>query len=745
MNKFILRKNGQLNLFRIIIEVLSFILLLVSTLSYILFSQSKRILTSQISESAQDSLLAIQANQETMMRAIDNLGYELLFDYTITPLLYGDPDALNIIDASQRLRSLCELSPYVSSIYIWNSRTDSIYSTVGKFQTSRNDFFDQGVFTLIDKYANGAIHGNGIARIEETPDASQLYSFIFCSAPGTPTTSSYIILNIPAQSIDEQLQSSDCDTFIMNEYGQLDSHNELSSFTGALGADLTTQDFAKDILSSQKTHGFFSSARDGRLVIFAHSPYTQKYYVRLYNYSTLYADINHVRNTTLLTGFVIFIISCAVSFFFSRRITISFERMNNNLKNLEKKYRQNFYLIKQNALRKLLTQNNLDEASASLSQHGINLPESQNYFLILLQIDDFFNFSTAHTTEDRSLIQYAILNIAHDIVSSSFQNETIEGPSNMQYVLVETDPKTTIIDPDLLNRLCHEIQNAVNELFSVSLSCVISDVAAFSEISSLYDATEIDRQYLIHYAHQTILFHREIEKADQPYAYPTAIEKELTKKIQDGDADGANMLFTQIVTSLHTYPVFTLRTTLFRLLGAINAKEFMYNSSSESLSFYNEVFQTIAHSESLENLTCVFHELFSRLISERNKWSESKYSSVFTHVFEIVHAEIGNSNLSLEMVASLCHLSPEYLGRIFKQKFQKSIGAYILETRIDLAKELLISSETPIGQISDQLGFTNRKYFSTVFKKHVGVSPNEFRFMHNTKAVPTREQDTPSV
>ena len=415
------------------------------------------------------------------------------------------------------------------------------------------------------------------------------------------------------------MQSSDCDTFIMNEYGQLDSHNPVSSFTGTIGADLTTQDFAKDILSSQKGFGFFSSASDGRLVIFAHSLYTQKYYVRLYNYSTLYADINHVRNTTLLTSFVIFIISCAISFFFSRRITISFERINNNLKNLEKKYRQNFYLIKQNALHKLLTQNNLDAASTFLSQHGIDLPESQNYFLILLQIDDFCGFSTAHTAEDRSLIQYAILNIAHDIVSASFQNETIEGPSNMQYVLVRTDPKATIIDQDLLNRLCHEIQSAVNELFSVSLSCVISDIAAFSEISSLYDVTEIDRQYLIYYAHQTILFHCEIEKADQPYAYPTAIEKELVKKIQDGDAEGANMLFAQIVMSLHTYPVFTLRTTLFRLLGAIDAKEFMYNSSSESLSFYNEVFQTIAHSESLENMICVFNELLSRLISKRKK------------------------------------------------------------------------------------------------------------------------------
>lgn len=735
MNKLFPRKNGQLSLFKIIIEVLSLILLLVSTLSYILFSQSKQILTKQISESAQDSLLAIQTNQETMVRAINNLGYELLFDYTITPLLYGEPDPLNIIDANGQLRSLCELSPYVSSIYIWNSRTNSIYSTVGKFQTSRNDFFDQGVFTLLDNYMSGTIRGNGIARIEETPSNSKLYSFIFCSTPATPTTSSYIILNIPAQRIDEQMQSSDCDTFIMNEYGQLDSHSSVDSFANTLGADLTTQDFAKEIMASQNAFGFFSPASNERLVIFAHSLYTRKYYVRLYNYSTLYAGIDHVRNITLLTGFTIFLIGCIISFFFSRRITLSFDRINNNLKNLEKKYRQNFYLIKQNALYKLLTQNNLDAASTFLSQHGIDLPVSQSYFLILLQIDDFYNFSAAHTAEDRSLIQYAILNIAHDIVTSSFQNETIEGPSNTQYVLVRAESNVAAIDHELLNRLCHEIQDAVNELFSVSLSCVISDIAAFSEISSLYDATEIDRQYLIYYTCQTVLFHGEIEKADQPYTYPVAIEKELIKKIQDGDADGANMLFEQIITSLHTYPVLTLRTTLFRLLGAIDAKESMYSSSSESLSFYNEVFQTIAHSESLESLICVFHKLFGHLISQRKKWSESKYSSVFLHVFEIVHAEIGNSNLSLEMVSSLCHLSPEYLGRLFKQNFQKSIGSYILETRIDLAKELLTSSDIPIGQISDQLGFTNRKYFSTVFKKHVGVSPNEFRFLHNTKSL----------
>ena len=78
-------------------------------------------------------------------------------------------------------------------------------------------------------------------------------------------------------------------------------------------------------------------------------------------------------------------------------------------------------------------------------------------------------------------------------------------------------------------------------------------------------------------------------------------------------------------------------------------------------------------------------------------------------------------------VAEHVYLTPEYLGRIFKRDEGISINAYIMECRINEAKELLESDSLSIGEIADRMGFDNPSYFVTVFRKEAGMSPSEWR------------------
>lgn len=72
-------------------------------------------------------------------------------------------------------------------------------------------------------------------------------------------------------------------------------------------------------------------------------------------------------------------------------------------------------------------------------------------------------------------------------------------------------------------------------------------------------------------------------------------------------------------------------------------------------------------------------------------------------------------------------LSPNYFGDLIKRETGKTPQEYIQGHIIDTAKEKLLGTEKTVSQIADELGFQYSQHFNRVFKKNVGVSPNEYR------------------
>ena len=83
--------------------------------------------------------------------------------------------------------------------------------------------------------------------------------------------------------------------------------------------------------------------------------------------------------------------------------------------------------------------------------------------------------------------------------------------------------------------------------------------------------------------------------------------------------------------------------------------------------------------------------------------------------------------ISVADIANHVHISPSYLYRICTQISQKSPQDLINDKRISVAKSFLANNTTSIGEISLFLGFSNPNSFSNFFKKHCGISAQEYR------------------
>ena len=83
--------------------------------------------------------------------------------------------------------------------------------------------------------------------------------------------------------------------------------------------------------------------------------------------------------------------------------------------------------------------------------------------------------------------------------------------------------------------------------------------------------------------------------------------------------------------------------------------------------------------------------------------------------------------LTLEEVADFIHLHPSYFSSMFKKSTGSSFKEYLNMVRIEESKRLLRNTEYSIIDIAIAVGFEDQSYFSKVFKKYTGLTPNEWK------------------
>ncbi|MDR9852429.1 response regulator [Paenibacillus sp. VCA1] len=100
------------------------------------------------------------------------------------------------------------------------------------------------------------------------------------------------------------------------------------------------------------------------------------------------------------------------------------------------------------------------------------------------------------------------------------------------------------------------------------------------------------------------------------------------------------------------------------------------------------------------------------------------------HIIHDIAAYLENhyaEDISLQDMAARFFLSREYISRRFKQEFGVNISDFLAGVRIEKAKLLLLNPQLRIAQIAEMVGYQDEKYFSKVFKKQEGRTPNEYR------------------
>jgi len=153
--------------------------------------------------------------------------------------------------------------------------------------------------------------------------------------------------------------------------------------------------------------------------------------------------------------------------------------------------------------------------------------------------------------------------------------------------------------------------------------------------------------------------------------------------------------------------------------------------SDNTIALWGNLYQTLEMGYSIENLCsasfCLYHFLAIFLFPQRHIIPD-KEEDVDMITQSIIHMRDNLSKkLTVEDMAAQHMLSVSHFSSVFRKKTGMPPIDYFIHLRMQNACQQLYASKAKIKVIASELGYDDPYYFSRIFKKYVGVSPEEYR------------------
>ncbi|WP_068616882.1 response regulator [Paenibacillus tuaregi] len=136
------------------------------------------------------------------------------------------------------------------------------------------------------------------------------------------------------------------------------------------------------------------------------------------------------------------------------------------------------------------------------------------------------------------------------------------------------------------------------------------------------------------------------------------------------------------------------------------------------------VWQQMQQSLSLKELLSLLVSLIER--SRESVSSKKTSEQLMLAAQDYIQHKLGK-DFGIEDIAEYLGISCSYFCLLFKNHFGETFVEYLTKQRMEMAKCLLRSSDKSIAQIGIGVGYQERRYFTKVFQKYIGMTPSEYR------------------
>jgi len=389
--------------------------------------------------------------------------------------------------------------------------------------------------------------------------------------------------------------------------------------------------------------------------------------------------------------------------------------------------------IVQNLLR--FGMDSLDRIQEQLNFLDLPMRSDNEVMLIMARVD---RWPSHLTSNDRLLMEYACNNILLEYLSPVSEGLAATVEANMIWIIQPVgESGTSVRDVQqtylFVQEMLEKIQQSVRQILNLPLSIILS--------SPMKDWTCLHREFrsMSELFTQGIGLEEEIILVDVPLhdqlsdleKRPQEVVFALQTLLESGETEAfkEELIHCFRNTQKTVFVDYTLQLELYCCLSAmfiayINKKDLggAVKESGIDIALLSDYKAHVNWDELLEYFVRLSEIVFQQM--------EMKQTDQKQHIVDFVDRYMIrnlNGDLSLQQLAKQVHLSPYYLSRLYHSEKGYTLAERLIELKITKAKQLLSNEFLKILQVSLELGFKNFSYFSKFFKKHVGMTPQEYR------------------
>lgn len=384
-------------------------------------------------------------------------------------------------------------------------------------------------------------------------------------------------------------------------------------------------------------------------------------------------------------------------------------------------------ILRDNFLRELLIGRNYsrEEVSGWAREYGLHLHEEQ---IVCYAIQpDSFEVYNRYTHEDVHLLDYAMLNVVEEILPVYKKGYVVQTADREISVLI-TCGKDESLKREELQQLEASIIQAMKTYLNISVTMGLSGIhKGYSSIRQAYREASSAVARRFSFPPGSTITHEEIRDFQTVELELKEEMKELEKALLLEDPDQVAHWIGTINRKIHTTPYVSRENTAAFCSALLYMTESVFDGRKPAGSGLTRdmcLHQKISQISSLADLSLWFEELEQALSEKMVSAGESSrlIRSVKGYIQEHYRKEI-----SLDILAHEMNISPNYLSNLFKKETGENLIEHVTRVRVERAAELLKTTDLKIYEIGKRVGYENEHYFSRVFKKVTGVSPNRYR------------------
>jgi len=550
-------------------------------------------------------------------------------------------------------------------------------------------------------------------------------------------------------------------TFVIDNQGQVVTHNDKSK----LHRTLKDMPYIERVLSGPESGTFsISQDKEKQTVFYTTSPHTGWRIVSVVPESQVYRPLTVTRNLLLAFTVLMFLIALIILFYVNRKtfrpMDVLIGRLSGTYKpvqpgrlpnpsakglsylenvinqmfqdreGLEQQVRDAKPMLKWRTVMDMLTGYRTEYATVVHHLEFTGTRLHPNWFVVSTAE---FDKEGGIAPRDETLYAYALCNVAEEIINMENAGAAIDlGGCRVAIVFsfLEGDGEQNYLRAaTLLEHILDVMNKQIQLTVTAGVGRCYKDL---KDIPRSYEESQLALRYKMVTGSNTVISIEDLQplQSQDYYRLASRIDR-ILEALKQADAKKLQELVEDafLAAVRNNLPPELIRQFSFELvMRAMLTMDSMGMDADELREEIGITHERIQQCDNWKQTEELVNASLLRLIAviEAKRAARGK-NDVMDQILVYIQEHYQDSGLSLDRLADEFHLNPAYISRQFKEHAEGNFIDYLIQIRINAAKEMLKDKNIRIQDISEAVGYTNSRSFMRSFKKYTGLTPTEYR------------------